>query len=523
MKRIIGFLLIFSILVCSLSAGFVFSAAYDIEEEEGNIEFSLNFDNEVVNEEDILNVTVKMKSSYESFLLSGIQFDLKYEYNGPARSAIPLSFELIKGDMVYDERFSKEMQIGTKYEGSYFVTTFMSEPEAEFDEDELSITFPFRVKETIYEGQYSFKLEVEDMYYTDLEAPDDMFPSLNFTVEGEDYAGWSGYPIWLGQEQSIILSGDNTEGTPIFIDKEIQSSDEVYIADESVVVFDESRYEGGVENGDEYAFIYVKGIRIDTTEMYIISECVEFKTDEGEDPDSTEDDTLVPYFYTTITAVKIKVTKPDVWFPNIASQPDKTDYFVGEKIDLTGLQFVLGYNNNDVKIVSSGFKVKEYDFSTPGEKEVKVSYTDEYYNTVSFKIKFRVFGLVSEQYKFDNSYAYSISARTSIETFLNNTDSFGQIKIFDNFEEVTQGNLKTGMTIEIKDGENLIKKLTVAVNNDLSGNGRVDIRDLVSFKKISSGMEDADELDLRVLGVKSEAEFNAENLIKLQKQVLGVE
>ena len=79
------------------------------------------------------------------------------------------------------------------------------------------------------------------------------------------------------------------------------------------------------------------------------------------------------------------------------------------------------------------------------------------------------------------------------------------------------------MTIEIKDGENLIKKLTVAVNNDLSGNGRVDIRDLVSFKKISSGMEDADELDLRVLGVKSEAEFNAENLIKLQKQVLGVE
>ncbi|MEE1185057.1 MAG: bacterial Ig-like domain-containing protein, partial [Acutalibacteraceae bacterium] len=373
MKRIIGFLLIFSILVCSLSAGFVFSAAYDIEEEEGNIEFSLNFDNEVVNEEDILNVTVKIKSSYESFLLSGIQFDLKYEYNGPARSAIPLSFELIKGDMVYDERFSKEMQIGTKYEGSYFVTTFMSEPEAEFDEDELSITFPFRVKETIYEGQYSFKLEVEDMYYTDLEAPDDMFPSLNFTVEGEDYAGWSGYPIWLGQEQMIILSGDNTEGTPIFIDKEIQSSDKVYIADESVAVFDESRYESGIENVDEYAFIYVKGIRIDTTEMYIISECVEFKTDEGEDPDSTEDDTLVPYFYTTITAVKIKVTKPDIWFPNIASQPDKTDYFVGEKIDLTGLQFVLGYNNNDVKIVSSGFKVKEYDFSTPGEKEVEVS------------------------------------------------------------------------------------------------------------------------------------------------------
>ena len=387
MKRIIGFLLIFSILVCSLSAGFVFSAAYDIEEEEGNIEFSLNFDNEVVNEEDILNVTVKMKSSYESFLLSAIQFDLKYEYNGPARSVIPLSFELIKDDIVYDERFSKEMQIGTKYEGSYFVTTFMSEPEAEFDEDELSITFPFRVKETIYEGQYSFKLEVEDMYYTDLEAPDDMFPSLNFTVEGEDYAGWSGYPIWLGQEQMIILSGDNTEGTPIFIDKEIESSDEVYIADESVAVFDESQYESGIENGDEYAFIYVKGIRIDTTEMYIISECVEFKTDEGEDPDSTEDDTLVPYPYTTITAVKLVITKPDVWFPNIASQPDKTDYFVGEKIDLTGLQFVLGYNNNDVKIVSSGFKVKEYDFSTPGEKEVKVSYTDEYYNTVSYSME----------------------------------------------------------------------------------------------------------------------------------------
>ena len=79
------------------------------------------------------------------------------------------------------------------------------------------------------------------------------------------------------------------------------------------------------------------------------------------------------------------------------------------------------------------------------------------------------------------------------------------------------------MKVKLYESGALSKEYTVAVNNDLSGNGRVDIRDLVSFKKISSGMEDADELDLRVLGVKSEAEFNAENLIKLQKQVLGVE
>ena len=317
----------------------------------------------------------------------------------------------------------------------------------------------------------------------------------------------------------IILSGDNTEGTPIFIDKEIQSSDEVYMADESVAVFDESRYESGIENGDEYAFIYVRGIRIDTTEMYIISKCVEFKTDEGEDPDSTEDDTLVPYFYTTITAVKIKVTKPDIWFPNIASQPDKTDYFVGEKIDLTGLQFVLGYNNNDVKIVSSGFKVKEYDFSTPGEKEVEVSYTDEFYNVRSFKIKVNVV----KMYENDDSFIYNVSLGLSVSKFLQLNEFSEDVKVYSEETEVNEGILKTGMKVKLYESGALSKEYTVAVNNDLSGNGRVDIRDLVSFKKISSGMEDADELDLRVLGVKSEAEFNAENLIKLQKQVLGVE
>lgn len=504
MKRILGFILIFSVLICSLSVGFVSSA----EGEEGNIEFSLNFDQETVNAEDILEVTVCMNSSYESFLLGGIKFAIKYEYNGPSRSIIPMSFELLHDEMVYDERFSKDMHVGEpQKKGSYIVTTFSSEPEAVFEEDKISITFPFLAKETLYEGQYSFELEINDLYTIDLEGEDNV-PSLNYTVESDDYFGWSGYPIWFGDHEFLILAGERTEGMPIYIDKEITFSDEIYIENENVAIFDDSRYEGGIQNEDDYAFVYTKGISLGETELYVIAEYKDFKVDEDGKP--------IEYSYTRIFAKKIHVSKPEPWYPSIESQPYKTDYFVGEEIDITGLQFRIGYNNNDVKVVSSGFRVMEYDFSTPGEKTVDVYYTDNFYNTVSLKVKFNV------MCETDSAYLYNIAAKTTVERFLKFNYFTEDVKLYSGDIEVTDGILKTGMKVKLYADEEPVKEYTVAVNNDLNGNGRVDIGDLAALKRVTAKIDTLDEFDLKVLRKISAEEITAIDLLKMQKEVLGV-
>lgn len=524
MKRIIGFLLIFSILVCSLSAGFIFSADYDTEE--GNIYFSLSFDNTTVTEDDILNVTVNMKSTYESFSLSGIQFDIKYEYNGTSRAVIPVSFELIKEEMTYDKRFSKELQVGTKYDGNCVVTTFMSEPDEVFYEDELSITFPFLVKETLYEGEYTFVIDVGEMYYTDMDAssPDDMFPSLNYTVEGEDYLGWLGYPIWYGDESQFTLAGDNSDGTPIMIDKDenFLGVSEIFIKNTDMIALDTSKYDDGIEQWDDILLIYFKGVKMGHTAIYITSDYIEFKTDPGEDPDSTEDDVLIPYAYKKISAVKVEVTKPDIWFPSISKQPDNTVYYVGDEIDITGLEFTLGYNNNDTKIVSNGFKIGEYDFSTPGEKRVKINYTDEFINTTYCYLTVNVLGLISDDYEIDQKYVYNIPVKTSVEGFIAATDFGGKIEIYDGSDKLEQGTLKTGMKIKLSFEEKLLKEFTLVIRNDINGNGRVDIRDLVELKKIMADTEDIDELGLKIFGVNDSSELNAQSLINVQKEVLGV-
>lgn len=496
MKRIIGFFLIFSVLICSLGAGFVSSA----QQEEGNIQFSLSFDRQTVTQGDILEVTVNMKNSYESFLLGGISFDIKYEYNGPSRFNVPLSFELLQSQMVYDEKFSNQLQVGERYEGSYVIKTFTSVPEATFDEDEISITFPFLVKETLYEGQYSFALEVNALYTIDLGA-EDIAPSLNYTVEGEDFPEWSGYPIWLGQCKTMTLTGENISGEPIYIDKKITNSDELYIENVNIAVFDDNNYENGIQNFDDYAFVYVKGISIGETELYLISEY----------------DTTMQVF-----AIKINVTKPGIYSFKIESQPDKTEYYVGEKIDLAGLKLRIEYNNMDVIYISSGFELKEYDFSTVGEKSVDIYYTDKFYDTICLKVKFNVVGLFSERYKFDNTHVYNIPLKTCVEDFISNTEISGQIKFYDNSEELSEGYLKTGMKIKVYSGEKLVKEFTVAVTKDLNGDNRVNIKDLVILKKITAGIEAANETDFRVLGVESEEELNAESLIIMQKQVLGV-
>lgn len=54
--------------------------------------------------------------------------------------------------------------------------------------------------------------------------------------------------------------------------------------------------------------------------------------------------------------------------------PDKTEYQVGEELDLTGLKVEAVYSNNEVKDVTGEAKVTGFESETTGEKIITVSY-----------------------------------------------------------------------------------------------------------------------------------------------------
>ena len=67
---------------------------------------------------------------------------------------------------------------------------------------------------------------------------------------------------------------------------------------------------------------------------------------------------------TVIEAVGITVTK----------LPNKTEYFVGEKLDQTGIQVSLKYSDNSTEPLAAGYSLAQYDPDKVGKQQIRVQY-----------------------------------------------------------------------------------------------------------------------------------------------------
>ncbi len=82
---------------------------------------------------------------------------------------------------------------------------------------------------------------------------------------------------------------------------------------------------------------------------------------------TTRDEVIT--FYAVWKANPVTITKVE-----IASEPTKTEYYVGDTFDATGLSVLLTKSNNTVETITTGFTVSTPDMSTAGEKIVTVTY-----------------------------------------------------------------------------------------------------------------------------------------------------
>lgn len=221
-----------------------------------------------------------------------------------------------------------------------------------------------------------------------------------------------------------------------------------------------------------------------------------------------------------IAKCKVTVTYRHIVFVNVNKQPIKTDYVVGESIDLTGLVLRVDYDNYDVEYIDSGFVCKQgvdYDFSTPGEKSVKV-----HYGNYGINIKVTVHaGISSSVYSQEDGYITGVPPLTDLSDFFKNLQvDAGDIKVYSGEEEIKSGFAATGMTVRLYLSEKVVQTFKIAVAGDVNCDGECNIFDLIRIKKAASGMTELDGAQLKAAGC-SDSYPNASDIVRVQRQIIN--
>ncbi len=128
---------------------------------------------------------------------------------------------------------------------------------------------------------------------------------------------------------------------------------------------------------------YIEGQTLDTTGLEVqavYSDGSKETLKEGEYEVSIPSDFSTPgtktvtVTYNDLTATfQVTVKAKSVESIEITKQPTKTEYIEGTKFEDAGMELTLYYNNNTTEVVKTGWTVS-YDFSTPGQKPVTVTY-----------------------------------------------------------------------------------------------------------------------------------------------------
>lgn len=163
-------------------------------------------------------------------------------------------------------------------------------------------------------------------------------------------------------------------------DNEYLSNANIHFAVESVVLIgitvippNKTEYwitEGLLTEGMVVTANYSDGSTREITEYFI----------NGYDPYTAGEQTVtISYegFTADFTVTVSEQPLPEPEFVRIdVTAPEKTLYWVGEELDLTGMVVTALYNNQSTQVITEGYTVSGFDSTTPGEKEIRITYND---------------------------------------------------------------------------------------------------------------------------------------------------
>ncbi len=111
--------------------------------------------------------------------------------------------------------------------------------------------------------------------------------------------------------------------------------------------------------------VFSDGRILQTTEGFTIT---------GFNSATTGSKTVSVHYQDMFAVFSVTVKRPSVSTVAIKTLPYKTEYFVGEKLDLTGLTLTATFSDGSTAIISSGFTPMSFNSATVGTKTVMVYY-----------------------------------------------------------------------------------------------------------------------------------------------------
>lgn len=230
---------------------------------------------------------------------------------------------------------------------------------------------------------------------------------------------------------------------------------------------------------------------------------------------------------------KIKLDKIEV-----KTNPNKVEYKIGENLDTTGLVLLATYTDENTKEITTGFECNPTTLNTEGTQEIKVSYTED---EITKETAFSVNVIKEQEAEIEEkeelkvvvgyttstgngiNYIEKVNSKTGIQEFKdriipNKTDA--QIKVISKDQEVTEGYIGTGMTVEISSGDEKIT-YNVIVTGDCTGDGIADFNDILVINKYRLNKVQIEGEYLKAADVTNDGNADFSDILQINKYRLG--
>lgn len=202
--------------------------------------------------------------------------------------------------------------------------------------------------------------------------------------------------------------------------------------------------------------------------------------------------------------------------------PFKTQYTVGESLDLTGGEITVHYTNGNTQdLAMTSDMVGGFDSGTPADQQpLTVTY---YGHTATFDVSVSQYKLAAKNPLIVNrnkTQIVGISPGTSASGLQANLTSAGGTVHLDNLP--SNGNVGTGTQVQLLSQGQVIDQLTATVYGDVNGDGVVDINDLAAIKKHLLGETALEGSYAAAADVFNQSSISINDLLAVKEQLLGI-
>ena len=201
------------------------------------------------------------------------------------------------------------------------------------------------------------------------------------------------------------------------------------------------------------------------------------------------------------------------------TQPVKKTYEVGSEFDSTGLSIKLFFSDNSSDNMSEGY-IPIYDFSTIGAREVVIFYDG--YKTVPIVVTVTLAVITSSVYSVSSGYVGKIAKGTTVGTFVNSLNEKNYIQLFKNsIQALSTDIVSTGMDIKLIANGAVIHTYVAVVTGDVSGDGEINVIDLVMVKALLLGKRTVSAAASKAADTDSDKRISLTDYARIKSFLLG--